>query len=69
MDMDIMLGCMIESSVGIAAAAQLQSLARWVDLDGNLLIKDDPYSGLTFKDGSWILSGDPGIGVIAKNKN
>jgi len=61
--LDIMLGCMIETTVGIAAAVQLQSLARWVDLDGNLLIKNDPYSGLILKDGHWILSGKPGIGV------
>lgn len=61
--LDIMLGCMIETTVGIAAAVQLQSLARWVDLDGNLLIKNDPYTGLTLKDGHWVMSGKPGIGV------
>ncbi|NOY36557.1 MAG: dipeptide epimerase [Chlorobi bacterium] len=66
LNMDIMLGCMIESSVGIAAAVQLQSLARWVDLDGNLLIRNDPFTGLTFKDGYWVLSGDPGIGIKPK---
>ena len=40
-----MLGCMIESSVGISAAAQLSSLARYIDLDGNMLISNDPASG------------------------
>ncbi len=66
--MDIMLGCMIETTVGIAAAVQLQSLARWVDLDGNLLIRNDPYRGLTFKDGHWVLSGRPGIGVVPRKE-
>ncbi len=61
--LDIMLGCMIETTVAIAAAVQLQALARWVDLDGNLLIKNDPYTGLTFQDGHWIMSGKPGLGV------
>ncbi len=62
-NLDIMLGCMIETTVAIAAAVQLQALARWVDLDGNLLIKNDPYTGLTLKDGHWVMSGKPGIGV------
>lgn len=61
--MDIMLGCMIETTVGIAAAVQLQSLARWVDLDGNLLIRNDPYKGLSFRDGHWVMSGKPGLGI------
>ena len=54
---------MIESSVGIAAAVQLQPYARWVDLDGNLLIRNDNWEGLIFSDGGWKLSGLPGIGV------
>lgn len=62
-NLDIMLGCMIETTVAIAAAVQLQALARWVDLDGNLLIKNDPYTGLTLKNGHWVMSGKPGIGV------
>ena len=61
--LDIMLGCMIETTVGIAAAVQLQALARWVDLDGNLLIQNDPYKGLTLRDGHWVMSGRPGLGV------
>lgn len=61
--LDIMLGCMIESSVGIAAAVQLQPYARWVDLDGNLLIRNDNWEGLIFSNGGWKLSGLPGIGV------
>ena len=44
-NLDTMLGCMIETSIAITAGAQLQSLARWVDLDGNLLLSDDPFAG------------------------
>jgi len=63
--MDIMIGCMIESSVGITAAAHLQPLARWLDLDGNLLINNDPYRGVQFEDGHWNLPDKNGIGVEA----
>jgi len=64
--MDIMIGCMIESSVGITAAAHLQPLARWLDLDGNLLISNDPYQGVQFEDGHWNLPDKNGIGVEAR---
>ena len=40
------LGCMEETSVGIAASAVVASLADWIDLDGNLLLADDPFEGL-----------------------
>lgn len=46
-----MLGCMIESSIGIAAAGHLASLVNYADLDGNLLINNDPYKGLKVKQG------------------
>ena len=49
--MQIMLGCMVESSVGITAAAQLASEAVAVDLDGNLLIDNDPYKGVEVIEG------------------
>jgi L-Ala-D/L-Glu epimerase len=61
--MDAMLGCMIESSAAINAAVQLQSLARWVDLDGSLLIKNDPFVGARFEAGRWVPSSWPGLGV------
>ena len=51
LNMKIMLGCMIESSVGITAAAQLASEVDAVDLDGNLLINNDPYKGVEVIDG------------------
>src|SRR4051812_4133612 len=58
------LGCMEETSVGIAASAAVASLADWVDLDGNLLLADDPFEGLELDDDCrWRLSDRPGIGV------
>ena len=56
LQMKIMLGCMIESSVGITAAAQLAGEVDAVDLDGNLLINNDPYTGVTIVDGRLKLS-------------
>ena len=59
----VMLGCMIESSVGISASAQFASLCDFVDLDGHLLISDDPAEGLGLVDGRIVLSQRPGLGV------
>lgn len=59
----IMLGCMIQSSLGISAAAQLAPLADWLDLDGHLLLKNDPFTGLGGAAGRLCLSGRPGLGV------
>jgi L-alanine-DL-glutamate epimerase-like enolase superfamily enzyme len=59
----VMLGCMIESSIGIAASAQFASLCDFVDLDGHLLISDDPAEGLGLEDGRIVLSQRPGLGV------
>lgn len=59
----IMLGCMIESSLGITAAAHLASLADWVDLDGCFLLADDPFRGVTFHEGKLQLPDAPGLGV------
>jgi L-alanine-DL-glutamate epimerase-like enolase superfamily enzyme len=59
----VMLGCMIESSVGISASAQFASLCDFVDLDGHFLISDDPAEGLGFEDGRIVLSQRPGLGV------
>jgi L-alanine-DL-glutamate epimerase-like enolase superfamily enzyme len=56
LQMRIMLGCMIESSVGITAAAQLAGEVDAVDLDGNLLINNDPYKGVEIVDGRLKLS-------------
>ncbi len=59
----VMIGCMIESSVGITAAAHLASLVDWVDLDGNVLITNDPFVGAEDRDGRIILNDLPGLGV------
>jgi len=58
-----MLGCMIESGLGVAAAAQIASLFDHVDLDGNLLLADDPWPGVEFVDGVQLPSSEPGLGV------
>ena len=65
-NLDIMIGCMIASSVAISAAVQLQPLARWLDLDGSLLISNDPFTGAKFHNGHWIMPDEPGIGVREK---
>jgi L-alanine-DL-glutamate epimerase-like enolase superfamily enzyme len=59
----VMLGCMIESGLGIAAAAQIASLCDHVDLDGNLLLAEDPWPGVGFTDGVQFPSEQPGLGV------
>lgn len=59
----IMLGCMIESSLGITAAAHLSPLVDWADLDGNLLIKNDPFRGVKTEAGRLILPEGAGLGV------
>lgn len=59
----IMLGCMIETSVAITAAAHLAPLVDYVDLDGNLLISNDPYRGVVVQDGRLILTDLPGTGL------
>jgi L-Ala-D/L-Glu epimerase / N-acetyl-D-glutamate racemase len=59
----VMLGCMIESGLGISAGAQVASLCDHVDLDGNLLLADDPWPGVDFRDGVQVPSDQPGVGV------
>ncbi len=58
-----MLGCMIESSIGTTAAAHLSPLVDYADLDGNLLISNDPYSGVRVEQGKLILPDRPGLGL------
>ena len=62
----VMIGCMTESSCGIAAAAQLAPLADWVDLDGHFLLAKDPFEGLGFEDGVVQLGESEGLGVYPK---
>ncbi len=61
--MKVMLGCMTETSCAISAAAQLSPLVDWADLDGALLIKNDPFDGATIVDGKMVLPERAGIGV------
>lgn len=58
-----MIGCMTETSCAISAAAQLSPKVEWADLDGNLLISNDPYAGITVENGKVILIDRPGIGI------
>jgi L-alanine-DL-glutamate epimerase-like enolase superfamily enzyme len=63
LDLHVMVGCMVESQLGVAPAAALASLADWVDLDGHLLLADQPFTGLRFEDGRVLPGGEPGLGV------
>jgi L-Ala-D/L-Glu epimerase len=63
MDLKIMIGCMIESSISISAASHLAPKADYVDLDGNILIDNDPFVGVRNHAGKLILPDGPGLGV------
>jgi L-alanine-DL-glutamate epimerase-like enolase superfamily enzyme len=59
---------MEETSVGIAASAAVASLADWVDLDGNLLLAEEPFDGLELgADHRWQLTEAPGLGVTRRS--
>lgn len=59
----VMLGCMLESGLGIAAACCVAPLCDYVDLDGNLLLREDPCPGVELVDGVQVPAGAPGLGV------
>ncbi|MCU0227415.1 MAG: dipeptide epimerase [Bryobacterales bacterium] len=59
----VMIGCMVSSSVAITAAAQLSPLVDYADLDGNLLIANDPYTGVVVRAGKLLLPLRPGLGL------
>lgn len=63
MNMKIMLGCMIETSVAITAAAHLSPLVDYADLDGHVLITDDPFKGVEIIGGKLLLNDAPGLGL------
>jgi len=69
MGMKILIGCMTETSCAVSAAAQLSPLTDWADLDGNLLIANDIYEGMTVVDGKVTLPDRPGIGITEKKEN
>lgn len=61
--MKIMLGCMVESSLAVTAAAHIAPLVDFADLDGNLLITNDPFIGAEVREGKLVLPSEPGLGV------
>ena len=63
LDLSIMLGCMIESSIGITAAAHLSPLVDHADMDGHLLIDNDPYIGVRIEDGRVMIPDGLGLGI------
>jgi L-alanine-DL-glutamate epimerase-like enolase superfamily enzyme len=62
----VMCGCMIETSLGITAAAHLAPLLDYADLDGAALLADDPYRGATIDGGEIVLPDGPGLGVVTR---
>jgi len=64
MGMKVMIGCMIETSCAVTAAAQLSPMADWADLDGNLLIDNDVFTGIKILEGKVMLPDKPGIGIL-----
>ena len=64
--LEVMLGCMIESNAAIAAACQLAPLLDYADLDGSLLLADDPYDGVAIRGGDIDLAGVRGTGTGAR---
>ncbi len=61
--MSVMLGCMVETSLGISAATHICGLVDFVNLDGAMLLADDPYEGLGYESGRLLLPDRPGLGV------
>jgi len=61
--LQVMIGCMIESSIAITAAAHLSPLIDYADLDGNLLVETDPYAGVRVVNGRLVLPDVPGLGI------
>ena len=65
--LQVMLGCMIESSLGATAMAHLSGMAGWVDLDSPLLIVDDPFDGVRYAaEGALLMPDRPGIGALRR---
>jgi len=63
LDMQVMAGCMIESSLGISAIAQISPLLDYADFDGAALLSNDPFQGTSIAGGTIRLSGEPGLGA------
>jgi len=65
-NLSVMLGCMLETSVGVTAAAHLSPLVDYADLDGNLLLEGDPFAGVDVVEGRLSLPDGPGFGVTRR---
>lgn len=63
LNLKTMIGCFIESSLGITAAAHIAPLFDYIDLDGALLLKTDPFRGVQISNGQITLPDRPGLGV------
>ena len=63
LELGVMLGCMIETGLGISAGCQVASLCDYVDLDGNLLLAQDPWPGVMFRNGVQVPGEAPGLSV------
>ncbi len=61
--LSVMIGCMVESQLAVAPAAHISSLADWVDLDGHLLLAEQPFTGLELEDGRVVPPDAPGLGL------
>ena len=64
--LQILLGCMVSSSVSTTAAAQLSPLVDFADLDGSLLVSDDPWEGVLVRGGRLVLPDRPGLGLVRR---
>ncbi len=64
--MQVMIGCMVETSLAVSAAAHLAPLCDYADLDLPMLIANDPFEGLTYQGAKLVLSDRPGLGVRRK---
>lgn len=60
----VLIGCMSETSCGTLGAAALAPLCDWADLDGPFLTRNNPYKDPEFKEGKWMLTDKPGLGLV-----
>jgi len=64
-----MLGCMVSSSVSVTAASHLSPSIDYADLDRNLLIAKDPFTGVKVGKGKLLLPNGPGLGLERPRKD
>ncbi len=67
-NLSVMLGCMIETSLAVTAAAHLSPLVDYADLDAGLLLREDPFEGVKFAQGRVVLPEGPGLGVTRRGE-